>query len=147
MKLAALAWSLAALLASSAAAEDSGRIATIKTLKGDARVTGPDGGVAATVGGAVRQNDTLETGPDGALGVTFIDNTTLSMGPRSRITMTKVVYDPQQRDFAFATSIVRGTFMFVSGSIARLAPQAVRITTPVSTIGIRGTRFLVRIDD
>jgi hypothetical protein len=147
MKLAALAWSLAALLAWSAAAEDAGRIATIKTLKGDARVIGPDGSVAAEIGGAVRQNDTLETGPDGAVGVTFIDDTTLSMGPRSRITMTKVVYDPEQSDFAFATSIVKGTFMFVSGSIAKLAPQAVRITTPVSTIGIRGTRFLVRIDD
>jgi len=36
--------------------------------------------------------------------------------------------------------------MFVSGSIAKLAPQAVQITTPVSTIGIRGTRFLVKIE-
>ena len=142
-----MAWSLAALLAGSAAADDTGAIATIKTLKGDARVIGSDGSVAAKIGGTVRQNDTLETGPGGALGVTFIDDTTLSMGPRSRITMTKVVYDPEQSDFAFATSIVRVTFMFVSGSIARLAPQAVRITTPVSTIGIRGTRFLVRIDD
>jgi hypothetical protein len=147
MKLAALACSLAALLAWSAAAEDAGRIATIKTLKGDARVIGPGGSVAAAVGGAVRQNDTLETGPDSALGVTFIDDTTLSMGPKSRIAVTRVVYDPDRHDLAFATSIVRGTFMFATGLIAREAPQAVRITTPVSTIGIRGTRFLVRIED
>jgi hypothetical protein len=146
MKLAALAWSLAVLLAWSAAAQETGRIGTIKTLKGDATVIGPQGSVAAAVGGAVRQNETLETGPDGALGLTFIDNTTLSMGPKSRITLTKVVFDPDRNDFAFATSIVKGTFMFVSGSIAKLAPQTVQITTPVNTIGIRGTRFLVRIE-
>jgi hypothetical protein len=145
MKLAALAGALVVLLACAAAAEDT-RIGTIKTLKGDARIIGPDGSVASSVGGAVQQNDTLETGADGALGLAFIDNTTLSMGPKSRITLTKVVFNPDQNDFAFATNIVKGTFMFVSGSIARLAPQAVRITTPVNTIGIRGTRFLVRID-
>jgi hypothetical protein len=145
MKLAALAGALVVLLACAAAAEDT-RIGTIKTLKGDARIIGRDGSVAASIGGAVQQNDTLETGADGALGLAFIDNTTLSMGPKSRITLTKVVFNPDQNDFAFATNIVKGTFMFVSGSIARLAPQAVRITTPVNTIGIRGTRFLVRID-
>jgi hypothetical protein len=145
MKLAALAGACVVLLACAAAAEDT-RIGTIKTLKGDARVVGPEGSVAASIGGAVRQNETLETGPDGALGLAFIDNTTLSMGPKSRITLTKVVFNPDQNDFAFATNIVKGTFMFVSGSIAKLAPQAVRITTPVNTIGIRGTRFLVRID-
>jgi hypothetical protein len=145
MKLAALAGALVVLLACAAAAEDT-RIGTIKTLKGDARIIGRDGSVAASIGGAVQQNDTLETGADGALGLAFIDNTTLSMGPKSRITLTKVVFNPDQNDFAFTTNIVKGTFMFVSGSIARLAPQAVRITTPVNTIGIRGTRFLVRID-
>jgi hypothetical protein len=151
MKLAALAWLLAALLAWSAAAldaaaQDAVRIGTIKTLRGDAQIIGAGGSVAATVGGAVRQNDTLETGTDGALGLSFIDDTTLSMGPKSRITLTKVVFDPDQSNFAFATSIAKGTFMFVSGSIAKLAPQTVQITTPVNTIGIRGTRFLVRID-
>jgi hypothetical protein len=145
MKLAALAGAFIVLLAGAAAGEDA-RIGTIKTLKGDARVIGPEGGVAASIGGAVHQNETLETGPDGALGLAFIDNTTLSMGPKSRITLTKVVFNPDQNDFAFATNIVKGTFMFVSGSIAKLAPQSVRITTPVNTIGIRGTRFLVRID-
>src|SRR5258708_6896970 len=145
MKLAALVCSLAVLLACSAAAEDS-RIGTIKTMKGAAQVIGASGSVAATVGGAVHQNDTLETGADGALGLSFIDNTTLSMGANSRITLTKVVFNPDQGELAFASNIVKGTFMFVSGSIAKLAPQAVQITTPVSTIGIRGTRFLVKIE-
>lgn len=144
MRLVALIASVSLLAASAASAEDA-RIGTIKTLRGDARVIGPAGDVPATIGGAVQQNDTLETGADGAVGVTFIDNTTLSLGTKSRITMTKVVFNPDHGDFAFAGNIIKGTFMFVSGSIAKLAPQAVQITTPVSTIGVRGTRFLVEI--
>jgi hypothetical protein len=142
----AFATLLIAVLAGTATAQEAARIGTIKTLKGNARVIG-SGSAAAAVGGAVHQNDTLETGPDDAVGVTFIDNTTLSMGPNSRITLTKIVFNPDRGDFAFATDIAKGTFMFVSGSIAKLAPQSVKIGTPVSTIGIRGTRFLVKIEE
>jgi hypothetical protein len=145
MRLVAVVVSLSLLVAGTAFAEDAARIGTIKTLRGDARIVGPAGSEAAAVGGAVHQNDTLETGADGAVGVTFIDNTTLSLGTNSRITMTKVVFNPDHGDFAFAGNIAKGTFMFVSGTIAKLAPQAVQITTPVSTIGVRGTRFLVEI--
>jgi hypothetical protein len=79
------------------------------------------------------------------MGVTFIDNTTLSLGENSRITLTKVVFNPDKGDFAFVTYLLRGTFMFVSGSIAKLRPEAVNILTPTATIGIRGTRFLVEV--
>jgi hypothetical protein len=146
MKGAVFATLLSAVLIGTAAGQEPARIGTIKTLKGDARVIGSSGGAAASVGGAVHQNETLETGADGAVGLTFIDNTTLSMGPNSRITLTKVVFNPDRGDFAFATDIAKGTFMFVSGSIAKLAPQSVQIATPVSTIGIRGTRFLVKVE-
>ncbi len=146
MRLAALAWSLAVLSASPATAQDGARIGTIKSMRGTAQVIGAGGNSTATVGSAVHQNDTLETGADGALGLSFIDNTTLSMGANSRIVLTRIVFNPDQGDLAFVTNIVKGTFMFVSGSIAKLAPQAAQITTPVSTIGIRGTRFLVKIE-
>jgi hypothetical protein len=147
MRLRALCALLIFLGAATASAQDTTRIATIKTLKGMAQVTGAGATSAAQIGGALHQNDTIETGADGAIGLTFVDNTTLSMGPRSRITLTKIVFNPDQGEYAFATTIVRGTFMFVTGTIAKLAPQSVEIMTPVSTLGIRGTRFLVRIEE
>ena len=127
-------------------AEDA-RIGTVKTLKGSAQIQSGSDNVAAAVGAALHQNDVLETGKDGALGVTFIDNTTLSLGANSRITLTKVVFDPDKSNFAFLANIARGTFMFVSGGIGKLSPQSEQITTPVGTIGIRGTRFLVKVEE
>jgi len=142
----ALAASFALLLGSAAAQEDR-RIGTVKTLRGEARIVGAAGAIPAEIGSALRQNDVLETGKDGALGVTFIDNTTLSLGANSRITLTKVVFDPDKSNFAFLANIARGTFMFVSGGIGKLSPQSEQITTPVGTIGIRGTRFLVKVEE
>jgi len=143
---AALAAAVLTLAAGGVAAQTDSRIGTVKTVKGDARIIEAGGGQKAAVGSAVRQDDVIETGKDGALGLTFIDDTTLSLGPNSRITLSKVVFDPDKGHFAFLANLARGTFMFISGGIARLSPQSVRITTPVSTIGIRGTRFLVKVD-
>jgi hypothetical protein len=134
------------LLAHVTARAEEARIGTIKTLKGTARVIEGSESIPAAVGTAVHQNDVVETGEDGALGLTFIDNTTLSLGPRSRITLSKVVFNPDKGDYAFVAQLAKGTFMFVSGGIAKLAPKAVEISTPTATIGIRGTRFLVKVD-
>lgn len=134
------------LAAGGAVAQTQSRIGTVKTVRGDARIIEAGNPAQAAVGSAVHQDDVIETGKDGALGLTFIDDTTLSLGPNSRITLSKVVFDPDKGHFAFLADLARGTFMFISGGIARLSPQSVRITTPVSTIGIRGTRFLVKVD-
>jgi hypothetical protein len=134
-------------LSGGALAQEDSRIGTIKTLKGEARVISAGTATGAAIGGAVRQNDVIETGKDGALGLTFIDNMTLSLGPNSRITLTKLVFNPEKSDFAFLADFARGTMMVVSGGIAKLAPQSEAITTPVGTIGVRGTRFLVKVEE
>ena len=121
-------------------------IGTIKTTKGNAYVVSGKQRDAASVGEKVRSNDVLETGEDGAMGLTFIDNTTLSLGPNSQITLTTFIFNPNQDQYDFAVNIVKGTFLFVSGIIGKVSPQSVAIQTPVSSIGIRGTRFLVKID-
>src|SRR6185312_1906350 len=106
-----------------AAAQTDSRIGTVKTVRGDARILEAGDAQRAAVGSAVRQDDVIETGKDGALGLTFIDDTTLSLGPNSRITLSKVVFDPDKGHFAFLASLAGGTFMFISGGIARLSPQ------------------------
>src|SRR5689334_542029 len=96
----------AALAAGPVLAQGAGRIGTIKIVKGETRIIEGAGVEKAAVGGAVHQNDVLETGPDGALGLTFVDDTTLSLGPNSRITLTKIVFDPDKGNFAFLANIV-----------------------------------------
>jgi len=128
-----------------AARADETEIGMVKTLKGQVFVTHAGARESARIGEKVYQNDTVETGEDGAIGITFVDNTTISLGPQSQIALTSFVFDPQSDKFAFAANLAKGTLMYASGLIGKLSPQSVSVQTPVSTIGIRGTRFLVKV--
>lgn len=124
---------------------DEAQIATVKTVKGKAYIASGGKRTEATVGAPVHQNDTLETDSDGAVGITFIDNTTLSLGPKSQLAVTDYVFEPRANKLSFVAQMTKGSLMYVSGLIAKLSPSAVSLQTPVGTIGVRGTRFLVDI--
>jgi hypothetical protein len=117
----------------------------VKTLAGQAWRTDPAGQRSALeVGSAVASGDTLETGPDGSVGITFRDETRLSLGPASHVTIDAFLFEPERDELSFAAHIARGTLLYVSGVIARLAPERVEVTTPDGTVGVRGTTFVVR---
>jgi len=135
---------LLACISAARAAEPE--IGMIKTLSGHGWVVTGAQRVAAAIGGKVHQNDSLETEMDGALGVTFLDNTTLSLGPQSQIELGTFIFDPNGNRYGFVTRVAHGTFLFVTGMIGKLAPQSVSVETPTGSIGIRGTRFLVKVE-
>ncbi len=144
MRLACVFALFASLWIAPAFAQDA-RVATVKTLSGDAYIVRAGQKTPAQIGAALEQGDELETGPNGAMGVTFVDNTTMSLGPKSRIALTEFVFDPNRDKYSFVSTISSGTFMFVSGLIGKISPGSVAVKTPVASIGIRGTRFLVKV--
>ncbi|MCI5145178.1 MAG: hypothetical protein D3923_06510 [Candidatus Electrothrix sp. AR3] len=90
--------------------------------------------------------DHLMTGLDGSMGVLFTDNSRISLGPVSKITIDQYIYNPQQGIFSFLLSTLQGTASYISGAIGRLFPNGVEIQTPRAVVGIRGTFFLVRAE-
>ena len=118
----------------------------MKTVAGEAWITSPAGErTAAAVGAPVSRGDSIETGSDGSVGITFRDETRVSVGPNSQIAIDDFVFAPDADQLSFATSVTRGTMLYVSGAIARFAPERVKVSTPEGTVGIRGTTFLVRV--
>jgi len=132
-------------LVSSAAASD-GSVARVKTVKGPASIVRGQSVVPAVSSVKVFQGDTLKTGTDGSLGVVFNDDTIISLGPNSELVVDVFLYAPDEGKLSIVTRMLRGTAAYVSGIIAKLSPQSARLETPVATIGIRGTRFLVKVD-
>ena len=119
----------------------------MKTLEGNATI-GKDGAkTPASVGASLREGDLIETGPNSSIGVSFKDDSIVSLGANSRLTVDRFVFEPAQEKYGFAARMARGTAYFVSGGIAKLSPESVAVTTPVGTIGVRGTRFVVKLDD
>ena len=78
--------------------------------------------------------------------MTLRDETRLSMGPNTEIALAAFTFAPAEGQLSMVLRIARGALAYVSGRIARLMPEAVRLETPTSVIGVRGTHALIRVE-
>lgn len=122
-------------------------IGYVMTVKGEAFVGTAGKTIAAAVGTPVTIGAQLKTGATGSMGVTLKDNTVMSFGPNTELTVDEFLFDPAQGELRLGAKLSRGTLDFISGVIAKLKPEAVKLKTPTGTIGVRGTHFLVKVDD
>jgi hypothetical protein len=130
-----------AAAAAPAVAQDVGQV---KVSRGDARIERAGQTLPAAVGTKVMEADVLVTGAGASLGVAFLDNSLLSLGPESVLVVDRFVFDPTSHQGAFDSSLKRGTLAAVSGKIAKQTPDAMKVRTPVAILGVRGTEFVVR---
>ena len=79
--------------------------------------------------------------------MTFRDNMVLSAGPNTRVTLATFEFVPTESKLSVLLQVARGTLQYISGLVAKLAPDAVTIETPVASIAVRGTRFVVRVEE
>jgi hypothetical protein len=89
-------------------------------------------------GGDVHANELVRTQAESVAQLVFLDNTNLSIGPKSSVVLDRFVYDPDRSTGRVVLRTTQGVFRFVTGS---QPPQNYTIRTPVATIGVRGTVF------
>jgi hypothetical protein len=137
-----------AVLRSASAHADADTIGYVRTLAGTATVTPAGDSAARPVGIAmpVHERDRVETGPNGRIGITFRDDTRIALGPNSRLDLARFVFRPAENEYGFILRLGYGTLHYLSGLTAKLAPDAISIETPGSTIAVRGTRLLIRAE-
>ena len=136
----------ALLLASAVPAWGQEAIGFVKSVTGEATVVDAGKPVKAQPGTPVRLGSVLRTGKTGSMGVTFKDNTVMSFGPDTEVTVDEYLYAPGKGELRMGASMSRGTLNVVSGVIAKLKPDAVALRTPTGTVGIRGTHFAVKVE-
>ncbi len=118
----------------------------LKTVKGDAQIIRRGEALPARAGDKIFKDDLIRTGANSSLGMTFKDDTLLSLGPNSRISIKDFAFSPAEGRMSFAARILRGTVVYLSGIIAKLAPDAARLETPYANIGFRGTQVAVQVE-
>lgn len=121
-------------------------IGYVKTVTGDAWVTTAGQRLKAQPGSAILLGSQLRTAATATMGVTFKDNTVMSFGPDTELTVDEYLYAPAKGQLKLGTRLGQGSLNYVSGVIAKLKPDAVSIKTPSGIIGVRGTQFVVRVD-
>jgi hypothetical protein len=111
-----------------------------------ATTAAPPGGVEKTllIGENIVFNEHIATGPDGQTQILFVDESAMSIGPRSDMTIDEFVYNPKTGTGTEALSATRGVFRYVGGKLSKGEAQ-VTIKTPVATIGIRGGVFVMNL--
>ena len=122
------------------------RAGRVKIVAGAASLVRGGQVLPATPGAEVFESDVLRTGPDGRLSVMFADDSRVSLGPDSELALTRFAYAPADAQLGLGLRLARGALSYVSGLIAKLSPDAVRLQTPTSIIGVRGTHVLVKAD-
>ena len=136
-------WLVAAIPALHAQASGAGRI---QAVVGTASILREGHTRQAVVGGLVYESDVLRTGGNGQLAVMLRDESRLAIGPNSELTLSAFAYAPSEGRLALALRMARGALSYISGRIAALMPEAVKLETPSSVIGVRGTHALVKVD-
>jgi hypothetical protein len=126
--------------------QEPAAVGRIKVVSGPAFVLRQNAAIPAELGQMVFETDGLRTGADGRLGVTLKDDTRVSLGPNSEARIDRFVYAPADGRLGFVFNIVRGVAAYVSGQIAKLAPDSIRLETPAAIVGVRGTSLAVRVE-
>lgn len=95
-------------------------------------------------GDAVHSNEVITTAENADGKFQLLDETTIAVGPNASVTLDKFVINPGSNGADVAITALKGSFRFLSGTTP---DTGYRITTPTSTVGIRGTEFEVFVDD
>ena len=131
------------LVTSSIAAD----IGQIKVSKGQVSIERNGQALPGSVGTRLEASDVLKTGPDGSVGITMTDNSLLSAGPNSILSLDRYEFDRTTYQGRFDAQLKKGSLAVISGQIAKQAPDAMTVRTPSAILGIRGTEFVVTAND
>jgi hypothetical protein len=118
----------------------------IKVASGSAFIVRQSVMIPAQAGQLVFEADGLQTGADGRIGVTLKDDTRVSLGPSSELRLERFAYAPAEGGLGLVIKFVNGVAAYVSGRIAKLAPDSIRLETPAAIVGVRGTSLAIRVE-
>ena len=131
-------------LALPAMAADIGRI---KVARGQVTVERTGATVPGAVGMRVQASDTIRTGDDASVGITMDDDSLLSAGPNSVLVLERYAFDPTTSQGHLDAALNKGTLAVISGRIAKQSPDAMTVRTPTAVLGVRGTTFVVGVNE
>ncbi|MEO5676910.1 MAG: FecR family protein [Usitatibacter sp.] len=121
-------------------------IGLVKVAKGSVQIQRGAAKIPATVGTGLQTADVVVTGADGSAGITFTDNSLVSVGPNSVFAIDKYRFDTTTHAGEFEGNLRQGRLAAVSGKMVKQSPDSMKIRTPSAIMGVRGTEFVVEVD-
>lgn len=123
------------------------RAGTFKQVQGEAWVGRAGERQRPEPGKGMKESETLSTGPDGAASILLKDGTVLTVGPNTTVDLRRFQFDSTTQEGHFALDLVKGSVRVITGLLARMNPDLFKVHTPTSVVGVRGTDFIVEVND
>jgi hypothetical protein len=121
-------------------------VALFKNVSGNVKIIRGNTDVVPVAGTQLMRSDVVVSGPHSSGGIVFIDGTLLTVGSSTEIEISRYLFQPDEGKYDFSLYLKKGTAIYSSGKLGKLAPQAVSLNTPKATVGVRGTRFIIKAD-
>lgn len=122
-------------------------IGLVKVSTGTVQIQRDGARIPAAVGAGLRTADVIVTGADSTAGITFTDNSLVSIGPNSVFAIDKYRFDSTTHAGEFEGSLRKGRLAAASGKMVKQSPESMKIRTPSAIMGVRGTDFVVQVDE
>lgn len=122
------------------------KVAKIRSLNGDVNIQRGSQTILAKLGTIVMLSDIINTSKRSSVGLVFDDNTMVTLGENTIFYVSKYVYNPQKSEYAFEGEVKKGKVLYNSGKIAKIASNNVSVKTPTAIIGVKGTKFIVEVN-
>lgn len=121
-------------------------VAFIKSIQGEATLKREMSTRILQRGEKLYAHDVIQTGQKATVGISFNDGTRIALGSKSTFSIDDYLFQPAAKNFRFNVSLNKGSAVFESGKIGKLAPEKVSFKVPQGIVGIRGTKFLVEAE-
>lgn len=123
-------------------------IGSITDFKGAGQIKRGPKASPATKGAGIEKMDTVSTNSQGRFRITFNDATTVNITENSRLVIDDFVYDGNNKSKGkLGLKLALGTARYASGAVAKGNAKGVNIRTPTATIAVRGTDFVMSVDE
>jgi len=126
--------------------QTSASIGTVTELNGSGEIVRESNVVGGEKGTLLESMDTART-KRGKMRLDFIDDTRVDVIDNSILVIDDFVYDPNTGKGSLDMRAALGTVRYASGQIAKNSRQNVRVRTPSATISVRGTDFIMVVDE
>ena len=103
-------------------------------------------GKKLNVGDPIYFGDTITTNEGGKSQILFVDQTVMTVGSNTELTIDEFVYDAENTDGKLLSTIKSGSVKILTGKISEKNPENLVVETPAGTIGTRGTEFKAAVD-
>ena len=128
---------VAAVFGDGALAQGDAAIGYVMRMKGQVSVMRDGARAALRKGDQIYAKDILKTGLVGRLEVRFSDDSSVTLADRTSVSIDDYGLDVPNAHMNMR--LMLGAVRAVSGKIAKTKPGGYTLSTPVATIGIRGT--------